>query len=1015
MSPSESATTDTGMPPARREPLTTLRADLGKGRLKPLAIDLGTWSSTATLFENLDLEPRGLDPAQEVVARAGLRDLLAERDLAAAVADTLAERRDYLGEEHSRRVPDPPTVAWLIEALGRHAEQGGREFTAFDKLVRHLACDALDVALARDEQLARRYAPGLHRLWDAVYATPALRNSSLWPLGLRRPAFRDAEIRSVLATNLHELTRTDLVDELGSGRDRTTAYFPGVKRWLGRWEAVPELAGVTCPAGWQPDSELLLALAYSALVRRADEAVGHAGERESLLSDIRAVAERPVDDLAVTYPTITPPSVRQRLGGFVADALGLPVHRVHLEYDEAVAAGLYFVMRGFGGDVGAGIRAFRASATAVADAQRPTWRRNMLVVDVGGGTTDIAMLAVELVDVTDGPAEPAGSLVVRGRRYHLRPRVLGTTGHGQLGGDLLTLRLFYLLKAAIVDASDEPADDAPGPLVGQLLLAEGSGPAPYAVREKLREALPTHTEPGSGSGAPRRTQEFDALWRAAEKAKTDFLSANEPYALPAVAIADGLPDGPVKATLDALTRDVVLDPEHFERLLRPLLDSVAGLAAGLVVRTLDAEPGQRLDEIALCGRTTGMPLVRALMPGLLSRRLAESGAGRAVEWDALALTVEQRYAKQAASIGAAWGRGISQVGSVDAGHLDAGLDTLTHRVDNLLLTLPADFGLAALGGLPQPWLRCGRRFDKTHADGRLFLRSEWRPLVPDIQLHRLLGEQGPTGRSVEWGRFEYARHRGGGRLPADVWFQIEIDQSLVPRIFLCRGTATAVRPVLHPTTGRDRDSRFAVSLLDHPELRDCVVDGRLARVPRITVAAVGAAPAQAPPAPVEVFAGGPAEQVFDVDLATDGPRVGDASWIGSVNGSAGWGWPASVAGGTATPGVVSPVALPDPPDGGPVPERFVFWADSDTGKPVPIGELEPPRTAPRDDGEALDLPFWAILNERGELRVHSGYPVYLPAQNLETMETKPGFVCTLAFDPGVSDRNPDWDPFTGEH
>ncbi|PLZ41352.1 hypothetical protein CBP27_05540, partial [Fischerella thermalis WC542] len=72
-----------------------------------------------------------------------------------------------------------------------------------------------------------------------------------------------------------------------------------------------------------------------------------------------------------------------------------------------------------------------------------------MVLDIGGGTTDLALIRLSLEEIN--PFEPGEDRGDGGRYYKLTPKLLGSSGHLQLGGELITLRLFLLLKAAIAD------------------------------------------------------------------------------------------------------------------------------------------------------------------------------------------------------------------------------------------------------------------------------------------------------------------------------------------------------------------------------------------------------------------------------------------------------------------------------------------------------------------------------------------------------------------------------------
>ncbi|MET7401793.1 hypothetical protein ABZS66_50765 [Dactylosporangium sp. NPDC005572] len=1006
-------TTDRGpatgaRPRGARAPLGPIRtAEPGDtDTLQYVGIDLGHWSSTVTLSHSIELHARAIDPAQLDTLRADLAALLHDPAVAPLLPGLLTAVALRLPPE---KVPATPGVDWLRGALlGR--PPGGDGDEAFrgpagqlDEAVRHAVCLGIEDYAAEHPEHADVLAPRLAAAYEHAFTTPALRRNRIWPVGLW-DRFRVPEIRSVLALRPADVERSALVDGLPGDGSGDTVLLPDLKRRLLERTDVPELAGHRLPGGWRPDSDLLIGLGYAHLGRIVADAVAGAAQEDSLLYPIRVVADRKVSEVAVTYPTVTPPSVRDRLRHIVADALCLDPKRVYLEYDEAIAAGLYFVMRGFGGDADAGIRAFRAAATEVPDAAERTWRQYMAVLDLGGGTADIALLALDLVDRSgpqspQSPQTPADGLRLHGREYLLRPHVLGTTGHQQLGGDLLTLRLFYWLKAAIVDAirasrgeGGEGSTDEDS-LVARVLRAELPDPVPDDVRRVLRAELPTHSA-GGPDGRRARTKVFDELWTAAETAKVEHLSKGRDYTLPEI-WTTYIPDQAIQEAAARLAPgSVVLRAEDFARMVRPMLDVAVGMTATLVRRTLGGVPGARLDVVALSGRTTAMPVVRELVEQLMAQHLsAGADGGPPVAWDPSGIIVERRYAKQAASIGAAWARSITAIGSSDPQQLRQGHDLLVVRADNLLLALPADFGLATALNDPVPWLRHGQPLDLARADGRLFVRTEWRPLIPDIQLHRLLGGDARGHRSIEWGRYEYGWHRGAPAVP-ELWYQLEIDQELTAQVSLCRGTPTGVRPRLHPMRGLDRDSLDSAELAGAHELREYFADGELAGVPQIEVVPVRHGDPRRP-APVEVFAAGTAEERLGVDIALDGARVGLPATVG---------------------GAVSARPLPDAVDGEPADEYLFLVHPGQRRPPVVLAPVRPPRFAGEDGGDAQPrVPVWAVLDARGSLRVHSGYPEYLRAESLEEMERHPGYVHTATMDPGTTNWDPAWDPFTGDH
>ena len=115
-------------------------------------------------------------------------------------------------------------------------------------------------------------------------------------------------------------------------------------------------------------------------------------------------------------------------------------------YDEAVSVAIFFLWREFGGNLNIGIESFKTRCRQNGN----KWSQNVLVLDIGGGTTDLALIELTLEDKTPFFAdnEDRG---LGGRYYKLTPKLLGSSGHLQLGGELITLRIFRLLKVAIAD------------------------------------------------------------------------------------------------------------------------------------------------------------------------------------------------------------------------------------------------------------------------------------------------------------------------------------------------------------------------------------------------------------------------------------------------------------------------------------------------------------------------------------------------------------------------------------
>ncbi|MFD0345751.1 hypothetical protein ACFQ0M_05945 [Kitasatospora aburaviensis] len=352
-----------------------------------------------------------------------------------------------------------------------------------------------------DEQLQAWLADRLHRLVTATVATPPLDIHSLRPV-----PYADGHGGETFAP-------ATAIRRAAEPLDR-----PGVS-WYDN-------------AGWELCAED--ADGVTGLKRTFFEHRG-AGPRDGLPAPVHLIqhllrlliegAERHVDDgeegepprmgtALLTYPTSALPQDREKLGRLVQE--GLSIDTVDLRIDEGLAAGLYFLMRDLTANLELGLESLRASARPV-PGRTDQWQRIMLVVDIGGGTSDIALLEMTLTDDTR-LADPARAFVA-GRHYKLSPRILGTIGHGQLGGDLLTLHVLYWIKARLVDAL------GPGRTMEDTAASRCPSRSPSRPARTARSWSPARSGPScsgccppTGPGRPRRRT--PTRWPSARSAST---------------------------------------------------------------------------------------------------------------------------------------------------------------------------------------------------------------------------------------------------------------------------------------------------------------------------------------------------------------------------------------------------------------------------------------------------------------------------------------------------------------
>ncbi|WP_030675188.1 hypothetical protein [Streptomyces sp. NRRL B-1347] len=748
------------------------------------AVDFGTTNSTVTVHDMRQLDVRAMSRYQEGRLRKELRQLLANPD---ACAGERAQWRELLTDVARQYLTDgdaPRTEAGGGQALADALESG----YGGDGWV-HALYTALELRIAsRDEQLRRAATPLLHRCYHRAFDELPLDVLRLFSVDLDQAGGTELASRIEVVATSPEL-RVRMGQEripVGGLPMGGAQSYRGVKQYLGRDHEMPGLAPFTA------DDLIREGLRY--LLDQADE---------YLAANPKEFHQGRLDHVVMTYPTVAPPGVRRRLrelvgagAGGAGDGLGVTL--VDTQFDEAVAAALFFIMRDFGGDFVAGVEAFRARCRPLPGTDR-AWQQNVLVIDIGGGTTDLALINLRLKDATPDPV-PGQDPRFTGRLYVLTPTLLGSTGHLQLGGDLMTLRLFRWYKAAFADHL----------LTGQPERFEhvvGSLKDPYAVdgryvprtlldrdpeiegypADLVDRVVPTRWSADTVVTASREDAEqtFWLLWELAEDAKFRLGAGESAYQ-------------PLPETLEVLLGRLgaagapaawtpVLDAATFAELLAPDLKEIMDLVVALTKNIVTAS---ELDRTFLTGKSSRMPLVRHT----LERRLRQESE---VRWNPAGVAVEEEYGKKATSIGACWGHHVRRFAHTvrnAQGVLGRGRYVLRIEVDNLSYYLPCDFGPTyqlAANDPTHALLRVGARLSPIGPGGTWAVRSKWQSLPASLRIHRNIG----TGWK-EWGAFDpdaWVRlEEPGFTLNMAQWtreaqFQVEVNADLDLAVHLARG------------------------------------------------------------------------------------------------------------------------------------------------------------------------------------------------------------------------------------
>ncbi|MFJ4982467.1 hypothetical protein ACIP9H_01550 [Streptomyces sp. NPDC088732] len=964
------------------------------------SVDFGNTSSTATLYNGEENTTWRIDPDQGRALAVELAATL-RRDARPAAVTTAGHRTppdwpksadEIAAVVLSDRPQDERTCAHLVELLTVGGE--GPDRRLIERTAQELE------RLARTADHGDWLVPRLFRAYNRAFRVPPLKR-----LGLERINFGETtdtyEVPSALNVRNGALHLSD--QHSGSLR--------GLKRMLRRpvQVPVPRLGD-----GVAHHSDDLIALAFVRLIEAAETRTRHPQTQEA----------RHLTEIVVTYPTTTAPDVQRRLENLLQSKAGLS--QVYVGYDEGVAAGLFFVLRDFSGNTGSGVEALRAAARPVPGAAWPTWQQTMLVVDIGGGTTDIALLGLTLTDYSGELTEEEAR--TRGRRYELRPEVLGSTGHPDLGGDYLTLRVYYLLKATLIDRLVRQAYEAQeaggaqgsetyrqlldlipeslltgsagAPSLATAVLSHLSGSelpkklAPETVRSALANVLPTGWERGD----TRENPVFHALWSAAEDAKihlgkegADSWRALRPDVIKWLSGLTGDGSGPDVLDLVEQIEDpevLTLGKAQFDRLAGPVFREAATIAVELVQSRFALDDSLTLDRIILSGRSTSMPVARESVADEIAPRSLPND--KPLFRNPAAIEVEAPFAKQATSIGAAWAHARSRAARHQWAEGTGGAPR-TSSVDivvgDICPTLPCDFSLVDANNDLEKVFTVGTPYQSL-AGERLAVRSDWRAPSRVLDLHRPL-----NGRvSMSWGSFSVLRTALAEdvQLDEDLWWgrlsegvkpgirmQLEIDERLEPGIHFCHGRRAHL--VVGPADGRGtglvgtRHAAFGV-------------DGHLTALLG-TVRLHGVNRQGERTESVELVRpwqddGAPLAERLPETFHTDHDPAASAE---------------------ALPGLLVPFA-PLAGSG----EYVIEVVDGD-GRAHTLGNVPVPA------GRRSGTEHFLSLDSRGRLRVHGGRPPYLTFKTIRAMQEHPGAVYTAPMRQDLESLYPDWNPFSGEH
>ena len=677
-----------------------------------LAIDFGTSNSTVTLFDSAEVSITGLLPKEQQMR---LFDLLAE----------------WLSSFTTKALPGVNPNEWekFIKDISSDLNTDSNRLPEIFQRGNEEKCleaiRQIELCLGQTQKFRRAVSKKLYEIYHDVFRVPTLESQNLIPVILDRDK-GDIEISSELEIiSLDPSLKVIMGNEAKENKDRAltqntnnsskeiiSKFHHSPKRYFGKKKEFPVTVDGTQKT--IPAQELIQA------------AWGHLIELTNKFrkEPNRKFTEGEFQMAVVTYPTIAPPVVRNEVKELVK---ALDINNVQTAYDEAVAVIMFFLWREFGGYLNIGIESFKTRCHQ----EFSQWSQNVLVLDIGGGTTDLALIKLSLKDITP-PFKNSKERGLGGRYYEITPKLLGSSGHLQLGGELITLRVFRLLKVAIVDRlltaitkgdlqnqdlkdkvtqiNDRYLNKDGGYKEGSL-LEDIDKEKPELDRDAYKKVLDTADLVLSTrwKDNTKRLQTFYTLWNLAEEVKIELgkLSKDESpltFNVSGETIRKLLEQNEITIQEPENFNDfsVPLNSNQFKRAAFSVIEEAIGIATGLMESRLsdnDKEQNfesqthnsesqtQKVDWLILSGKTCNLDIVQREIYKAFSN-------SDYFVWNPERITFDPQFTKLATSAGACYAEKMRQLkfSPEDAKELlSKGANQLRINVENLFYYLPCNF------------------------------------------------------------------------------------------------------------------------------------------------------------------------------------------------------------------------------------------------------------------------------------------------------------------------------------
>jgi len=783
-----------------------------------LALDFGTSNSTVTLFDPIEVPIAEILPKEQ---ERRLRQLLASwlsSPATVALPDVSASEWEKFIHDISRTLE--------IEPSRLHEIFTGENQQRFLEAIRQI-----ELCLVNSEKFRRAVSKKLYQIYHEVFRVPTLESQNLIPvildinrLGTEIPSELEIHSLNPLQVKMGEQARKNREKAIAQGEVSSlekikSKFHHSPKRYFGQKREFS--VSIDGKQDQNITVDQMIQAAWGHLVDLTQD-YRQRGKRKFSEGDFRTAV--------VTYPAVAPPIVRKQVKELVEQIPG--IEDVQTAYDEAVSVAIFFLWREFGGNLNIGIESFKTRCRP----RDQTWSQNVLVLDIGGGTTDIALIKLTLEDKTPSFAN-AQDRGLGGRYYKLTPKLLGSSGHLQLGGELVTLRIFRLLKVAIADClltavingdleSDKLEDLLSGGLSDRFLEKgkfQGGSLLQCLDKENpesdivaYKEALDTAEKvlPTRWAQAPQRIQTFYTVWDYAEAAKlklgqkppkgnsTDNSTASSAFnfTLAEQEITELLNQCAVKfQSKNPSSLSITLDKQQFERAATSAIKEAIGIAKGLMESRLGSTNTQKdnddqlekVDWLILSGKTCNLHLVEREI-------YQEFSQSKYFVWNQERITFVLEFTKLATSAGACYAEKLRRLRfdpEKSKELLRQGANQLEIDVKNLSYYLPCNFQRKTLSQKLLPIFKAGQELYQIFPQDTVAkIRTQWL----GIQLSNIIYRQDYDRGDVRlWGNFDGNKlwqelQKSDPKLNESTFLeqikiQFEIDSALQINVLLCRG------------------------------------------------------------------------------------------------------------------------------------------------------------------------------------------------------------------------------------